>query len=280
MQVGVPPVPPVTHHLQPIVDTAPQEMPPPLPVRVLRKRIAVARLSDTTALKDSPFGQDDATVRLIIEDKRGDDRLTAMLIDALHQTDRFIIVERENVNAILRELEFQESKWVDKDKAAKAGEMLGAQLIVAGALGNNDDKVTQAAAPLCLYLRVYDVATSRVLASTRAIGRDRQDVVDRGVQQTIDQSIPMPWTGRVAQVAGDKIYINAGLDVGVKVGDKFRIISLGGEIRDPDTNAVIGYQEQPIGKLEVVEVAPQLSTCKAIGPVKDVKRGDKVQMGE
>lgn len=47
-----------------------------------------------------------------------------------------IVLERSNIDAILKELEFQTSGLVDDDKAVSIGHMLGAQMIITATAGN------------------------------------------------------------------------------------------------------------------------------------------------
>ncbi|HXI04271.1 MAG TPA: CsgG/HfaB family protein [Candidatus Saccharimonadales bacterium] len=69
--------------------------------------------------------------------------------------------------------------------------------------------------------------------------------------------------GKIASVAGGKIYINKGGNEGVKVGDVFEVYRPGNEIRDPDTGAVLDVEEKLIGKIIVTEVKDKLSIASA-----------------
>lgn len=81
----------------------------------------------------------------------------------------FVLVERANMEAILAEIELGLSGLADPAKAAKAGALLGAELLVQGSL-------SEAGGGLVLSLEMVDVATGAVMASvTRDM--DRQDIV-------------------------------------------------------------------------------------------------------
>jgi hypothetical protein len=56
------------------------------------------------------------------------------------------------------------------------------------------------------------------------------------------------WTGRIAQVDGDSLYINAGQKSGLNVGDKLKIFRAGKDIIDPVTKVKLGTTESPIGE--------------------------------
>ena len=56
------------------------------------------------------------------------------------------------------------------------------------------------------------------------------------------------WNGRVAQVDGGNLYINAGQKSGLNVGDKLKIFRPGKEIIDPVTKVKLGSTENLIGE--------------------------------
>lgn len=60
------------------------------------------------------------------------------------------------------------------------------------------------------------------------------------------------------------VVINAGLDRGVKLGDKFLVVGLGDLIFDPETNEELERLEVVRGRAEVVHVQDRLSTLKSI----------------
>ena len=65
--------------------------------------------------------------------------------------------------------------------------------------------------------------------------------------------------GKIANVSGEKIYLNIGAGEGVKVGDAFDVFRQGEEIRDPDTGAVLDVETKLIGKILVTEVKDKVS---------------------
>jgi curli biogenesis system outer membrane secretion channel CsgG len=71
--------------------------------------------------------------------------------------------------------------------------------------------------------------------------------------------------GKVANVQGDKIYLNVGGGSGIKVGDKFEIRRVGEQIKDPDTGEVLGGEETNVGVIEVTQVVnDKLSLAKPV----------------
>lgn len=71
--------------------------------------------------------------------------------------------------------------------------------------------------------------------------------------------------GKIAKVDGSSVYLNAGSESGVKVGDRFEIRSLGEQIRDPDTGEVLGGEETVVGIVEVTKIlGGRLCTAKTV----------------
>jgi curli biogenesis system outer membrane secretion channel CsgG len=71
--------------------------------------------------------------------------------------------------------------------------------------------------------------------------------------------------GKIANVDGGTLYLNAGADGGVKEGDEFTVYRVGKQIKDPDTGEVLGADETKVGRIRVTAVkGPRLSTATAI----------------
>ena len=80
--------------------------------------------------------------------------------------------------------------------------------------------------------------------------------------------------GKIIKVEGGKAWINMGEMSGLKAGDKFTVLSVGEELRDPDTGQVLGVEESAIGEGVVVDVQERFSIMTATGKV---AAGNKVR---
>ncbi len=80
------------------------------------------------------------------------------------QLSNLKVVERDKINFILDELELAESGMVDAATAAKAGKLLGAQLMVFGSITQLDDDQAR------MIVRVVKTETSEILASVSKDG--------------------------------------------------------------------------------------------------------------
>lgn len=75
--------------------------------------------------------------------------------------------------------------------------------------------------------------------------------------------------GRIIKVDGTRAFINLGSASGLKVGDKFNIISLGTALIDPVTGANLGAPEKQTGTADVVEVQEKFAIIQFTGQAKE-----------
>ncbi|HEY7817070.1 MAG TPA: CsgG/HfaB family protein [Vicinamibacteria bacterium] len=71
--------------------------------------------------------------------------------------------------------------------------------------------------------------------------------------------------GKIIKVEGGKAWINMGEMSGLKAGDKFTVISVGEELRDPDTGQVLGVEESETGEGVVVDVQERFAIMTVTG---------------
>ncbi|HLI47686.1 MAG TPA: CsgG/HfaB family protein [Chthonomonas sp.] len=168
---------------------------------------------------------------------------------------------------------------------------LGAGGVLGRALGLSTGHST---AMVGIDVRIYDVVTGEVIDSVHAVGRatasgtaisyNKGDVgltmdavsntpLGEAVRRAIAQAVlficnrmqAVPWEGRIADVEmGDNntqdLYLNAGTDAGLQVGDKLDILHPGHAIVDPDTQTVIGRtKDVEAGQAHIVEVRDHIS---------------------
>jgi curli biogenesis system outer membrane secretion channel CsgG len=70
---------------------------------------------------------------------------------------------------------------------------------------------------------------------------------------------------RIAQVDGKTAVINMGASAGIKLGDKFKIFSVGADIIDPVTGAKLGAMEKEIGSGVVTDVQERFAVIAVTG---------------
>jgi curli biogenesis system outer membrane secretion channel CsgG len=71
--------------------------------------------------------------------------------------------------------------------------------------------------------------------------------------------------GKIIKVEGNRAYINLGSSSGLKMGDKFKVISMGEALIDPDTGAKLGASEKQTATGSVVEVEDKFAVIQFTG---------------
>lgn len=115
------------------------------------------------------------------------DGMEEMLTTSLVQTNRFIVLERPEVQKLLEEQDFAASDRTTAEGGAKTGKVLRAQILVSGAITEFSNKVDetgigistskiggafkQQKAHVAINLRMYDTTTGEVLYSERVEGK-------------------------------------------------------------------------------------------------------------
>ncbi|MCK6575022.1 CsgG/HfaB family protein [Myxococcota bacterium] len=87
----------------------------------------------------------------------------------------------------------------------------------------------------------------------------------------------LPWEGEVANVAGpEKVFIDAGANVDLQPGARFRVIHRGAPVTGAD-GSVIGFDDTEAGVVEVVQVQEKMSIARVVEGEGPKKAGDRVR---
>jgi curli biogenesis system outer membrane secretion channel CsgG len=106
------------------------------------------------------------------------DGMSDMLTDALTNTGRFIVLERERLDEVMAEQDLADSGRFANETVAPKGELEGAELLVRGSITMFDPKcaggsiVVFSASQACLAvnIRIVDARTGRVVSATTVEG--------------------------------------------------------------------------------------------------------------
>ncbi len=157
-------------------------------------------------------------------------------------------------------------------------------------------------------VRMYDSSSSQILYNAKAdgdstsqggaialsigslgvgAGAEKNDPIERATRNAIEKAVifivekmeVVPWEGRVATVKEDgMIYVNRGTDDGLRVGDKLIVYKAGEAIIDPETDAVIGREEDVrLGTTSVSWVDKRLCRIDALEG-KKIGKNDVVKL--
>ncbi len=115
----------------------------------------------------------------------------------------------------------------------------------------------------------------------------RQELLRYSVRVASRKAIPkmlelgskLDWTGRVAKIVGSKIYLNAGKESGLNIGDILRVMTEGREIYDPETGALIGMSKGEVkGTIEVIDYFGPDGAIAILHSGGSVTEGDFIQL--
>jgi curli biogenesis system outer membrane secretion channel CsgG len=251
--------------------------------------------------------------------------LAAQLTTALVNSGRFIVVERPELAAVLREQELVVQKLVGGEATVQPGQMIGAQLLVRATVTTFEQKqsgsgvrlgagvgvgvgslgVVNNTGVIGIDMRVIDAMSGQVVQSHHLeskiesrgfsgdigvknasfggdafertpLGLATRQVIEDAVAFVVASSQSVPWSGRVVEVNGDEVIVNAGSHDGIKSGDRFAVSTIARRLTDPASGAVIGVIEQPLGEIAVVDAQPGFSIARMAAPF-TTKRGDLVK---
>ena len=89
------------------------------------------------------------------------------------------------------------------------------------------------------------------------LGEAAREAIAEAVEQVAGALSGRAWTAQVAQVRGNILYVNAGAESGLKIGDTLTIARVTDRIVDPVTGAVLGLEDVTVGTATVSEVQGQ-----------------------
>ena len=225
--------------------------------------------------------------------------LTDLLIVEFHNSGRYTLVERDQMGTILREQGFQS---ITSTAPVAVGELAGAQLSLVGRLNIADvyynetgqlaksifkgdtGLVNKYKGRVLLEFRIVDNENG-ITIFTAAVqgtksGNTLEDSIRGACREAAENAVKAlekanPFAARIAELSGDLIYIDAGLDSGLKLGDKLVITR---EERPIEVNGkVVGMTQAEVGEAKVTEIHSEYSVCRLLGHKNDVRKGDIVK---
>lgn len=100
--------------------------------------------------------------------------------------------------------------------------------------------------------------------------------MDRCVRWIVTNMESVPWEGQVIKSNGSQIYVNAGSDAGVAVGDIFTVYRAGEDLTDPSSGRVLGKSEQSAGTIQITEARQSFSIATSLKG-ESFSRGDIIR---
>ncbi|MFA5042692.1 MAG: CsgG/HfaB family protein [Kiritimatiellia bacterium] len=216
---------------------------------------------------------------------------TSYIIDALVNTRKLDVLEREDLRSVKKEIDFGESEYVDLEKAVKIGRMLNADYVVlpeirvftvwrdnrpAPYVGQDQKRIR---GKFETTVRTVDVASSKIVASrvdevertARIRERDNPRVVvedliggmykDSALKEganIIDVAYPIKI---ISFIDDDHVIVNRGRGA-IMPDEVLKVYETGEMMTDPDTKDNLGYNEAYAGSVKITEINEK--TSKAV----------------
>lgn len=180
------------------------------------------------------------------------------LINALVNQNRFRMIERTQLDMILREQKLSRTKLIDRDTALKLGRLIAARSILTGS-------IVETRTGIEIVARMVDTETSEILA-TQDVYNESKDLValktlSEGMAVKFHRDFPL-LDGLVIQQKGGYIFIDIGQD---KVKLQRRFIAYREEpIKHPATGKILGADNVITGHVRVTQVTTDLSKAKIL----------------
>jgi TolB-like protein len=174
------------------------------------------------------------------------------LITSLVRTGRFDVVERAQLQKILKEQQMGMSGMISQETASKVGELLGVKVIITGSvirLGNIYDVNT----------RLINVEDGSILKAEkiRGPGLDAIERMMDSLADTIKKDFPIE--GYVVMVTGKRVMVDLGRIHGVEPGMQFIAFRQGAPVRHPVTGKMLKGEDIKIGEMAVQTVQTDTS---------------------
>jgi len=264
----------------------------------IKKKVALLML-----FNESPFGKEDLAVVATEELRR-----------EMAKTSDFVL-DPEASSMFGSSKEIYAGGGLKLAQLSRKAKLSGVSLVLFGRITHarvrqKSDEIgfvrkTKSYAESVVELRVFDVLANKEIFIEKMDGnindssfrffmsqRDahvdyRRGLLRYSVKVAIRRFIPklaklgekLDWTGRVAKIIGSKIYVNAGRQSGLNLGDILKVMTEGQEIYDPESGALLGVSKGEVkGTLEIVDYFGPDGAVAILHSGGTVTEGDFVQL--
>jgi hypothetical protein len=237
-----------------------------------------------------------------------------VLRDILLEQGRLNVVDERDVTQRSQDFYLDQEK-INVQHVADYGKKWGVSLVALGRISKivfrrKDESVgvfrpSSAIAAVSLEMRLVDVASAKEVALGQGTGTSensslnlfgasaddtddyRNELVHAAMADAVQKAMPdlnreidrIRWSGKIAKITGNKVYVNAGRATGLNLGDILKVSASGTEIFDPDTGLFLGRTQGDLkGTLEVVEYFGEDGAITRVHSGGNFAEGDQVQL--
>lgn len=233
---------------------------------------------------------------------------TKMLETALVKSGNFDVYTRAEMSKVLAEQALGQTGAVTPQSAAKAGQLIGVNTIVIGAVTEFGEKVggvsvfglagsRNSTARVVIDVQLIDTTTGKIHKALSAegeegntgvslfvissgtslddtkVGKAMRKAVNKLVDDLTVELSNIPWSAKVVKFDGSSLTINAGALAGMQQGMGLQVYKAGEELIDPDTGESLGKEETLAGEAMITQVTEKTSKAS-------VRRGSGFAAGD
>ncbi|MGF1485145.1 MAG: CsgG/HfaB family protein [Opitutales bacterium] len=225
------------------------------------------------------------------------DSMGQQLIDRVHNTRKFKVVSRSDLETMLKEQELQQVFADPTDtQVAQAFKMAGCKYALITTIDDFQDIQQQLRAEggqvlatkrivrLSAVAKIYDTTDFTLLetANFQMTNKDAEEAQfgvigdgdDSDALLTImaremsykaaNRVLDVIFPAKVIAMTGSVVTINRGDGTGIQEGQVWNVYALGEALIDPDTGESLGAEEVLMGKVEVIGVTPKFARAKVL----------------
>ncbi len=192
---------------------------------------------------------DDNTSQLLFED----------ITKTISETKKFSIIDRKNLDAILREQQLSLEDFTEQTNIFRLGQLLNADYILFPTIYIKESTAY-------IYLKLTVVTTGETVYPQSATSLPDYKSLLKNVRTAVYQLADnFDIKGVVVRDKNPEFIINLGMKHGVMSNDILYVYRKGERVYDPGTLRIIGYDSRKIGELIVIEViSGELARTKLI----------------
>lgn len=237
-----------------------------------------------------------------------------MLETALAKSGMFDVYTRAEIDKVLKEQALGQTGMVTSQSAAKAGQMIGVNVIVVGAVTEFGEKVDgvnvfflaggkKSTARVVIDVQLIDTTTGRIVKALSAdgeeanvgvslfvasggtslddtkVGKAMRKAINKLVNDLATEISNIPWSTRIVKAEGGTVYISGGSAANIQPGAKFLVYRAGEELIDPGTGESLGREETLAGEIMVTQVLEKVSKAAIVSGM-GFSKGDIVRLKE
>jgi curli biogenesis system outer membrane secretion channel CsgG len=237
-----------------------------------------------------------------------------MLETALAKSGMFDVYTRAEMDKVLKEQALGQSGMMTPQSAARAGQLIGVNVIVVGAVTEFGEKAggvnvfflaggQKTTARVVIDVQLIDTTTGKIVKALSAegeesnvgislfvasagtslddtkIGKAMRKAINKLVDEVSAEVANIPWSAKIVKAEGGMVYINSGVSSNLQPGMKFLVYRAGEELIDPDTGESLGKEETLAGEVMLTQVLEKMSKAAVVSG-KGFSKGDVVRLKE